>query len=348
MLRFAPPGFAYIADGDLMVGTEYNDVRAAGSPPLKSWVFAAWSTVRPSSVRGAVQQTQLPISFFPLAERGAAELWTEVESVSWSTGRLDQLSPCRGIVPGEHREWCIDVFETRKLVEWYAPVPPGATTVEAYFHSHISMLDDIWFFQGPPHTVFHDAPAMRALLSEDNILYRVGAIDEFKASIARRQLLPGATRLACAYSLASKTEWAEVGGVWKKFARRPRCALDATKPEYTGIAFFRRNTADSFSAREGQTKLTSRMHATLRLYWVPGVGEPGASEATEANAEDAGAPGLAGPEGEAQAQAEPDARDAASSLFPQTQQSQQSQQKAPQGAFEAIVRPAPERSSDDF
>lgn len=228
MVRVAPPGMAYIANEPLAGWNAFNDVRPSLTTPLKLWSVLAVQTANPASVEGrqpeAIRLYFAGVSDMPnVGSRGTYTIPTRTDCVIWMTGTFI--------------------------------LPAGRKLVEAYFHTHD--VKDMWYFSGSPVNVFSN---MRTAPVPNQLHCQCGIVKKLMHEIWLRQRQPNATRLVCSYKSNSPVESIQVGGGWRKFTRKGRCAIDFDKPKWTVVVFHQRKLESA--ARE-----TMRMHATMRIFY---------------------------------------------------------------------------------
>ena len=223
--KSAPPGYAWFMRTPLIVNTEFNDVRAANSSALASYIFLAYKT-RKCVAASPIRQIRLFVINLPFtdAQRGTYLVRTVGETVAWVNGSFAQA-------PAAWRQASINasLFEN--------PLP---TLLDGVFHSHSAMIDDIWLLQGTVEQVFADVTiAERAYRT---LLHQPGAISALKANIEARAQLPNAARKVCRYRDLPEEV---VGGAGfhpaRHYKRRNRCIdLDPSVAEWVFVVFHRK------------------------------------------------------------------------------------------------------------
>ena len=196
----APKGTAFVLGATINLATEFNDVRNLNNPPLTSYIFAAFKTVEPTTIRQLTQHVATLYDDARAAPRYTYEIRPKIESVVWGYERL--------------------TFDLNEVVE-------------AYMHSHATVMEDLWVFQGEPEEVFSNVSAMGPQLSAR---YSEGVIQATGNNIRQRMLQPNPARLSCSYMTASRVEHICDDSVCTDFYRKSRCSLDPSVKGLTMIA----------------------------------------------------------------------------------------------------------------
>lgn len=248
LAKRAPPGHAYFLRDEVLVNTEFNDVRPGGSEALESWIFAAWRMANCEADTPIRQIRMMPL-IYPLIDgsRGTYLVPTHHETVSWFNGSFT-VPPAK---------WTLIAGNST-----YGD--PRPTLLDGWIHSHGAMIHDIWFMQGRPEEVFADMTLAEP--SHNQLLTGSDLIAATMDNIAARAALPNAARVACRYrSLPDEV----VDG--RHYHRKSRCVdLDPAVSEWVQVVFHKNTDPMPDRTPIGDSY---RIHATTLFYYSGPPGE---------------------------------------------------------------------------
>mmetsp|Transcript_22077 Transcript_22077/g.50550 ORF Transcript_22077/g.50550 Transcript_22077/m.50550 type:complete len:512 (+) Transcript_22077:54-1589(+) len=218
LIHRAPPGHAFFYRQPMDFFSTFIDVRAKGTPLMRSWAFLAFKPA-PSHIPH-VQY---------LYEAHAGHGWNKWSGMHGYYARSGAMSV--GSV-----YWLADLREPSYI--WQTGIMEWTNTTKVYEtlgHVHWNAIADVLLFQGEASAVFDNVTAAGPI---QNQIMGYDAALALMENIKTRRKRPGYAKLICSLRSAGKPEQAYVSGRLTTINRKPLCHIDPSVSfSFTSIGF---------------------------------------------------------------------------------------------------------------